>query len=177
MLKNSGERMRGMLISVAMAAALGATAAGAKDAEACGAGMVCASAPQSVVAAMQAAGYQAKLATDNEGDPTISSSAAGYSFDVFFYGCDNHAACDSLQFRVTFEKDATNTAEFANAWNRDQRFSQMAVRKDGGLMVNYNVSTVGGLNQKNFADVLSWWASVLGELYRTFNASAAAKGS
>jgi hypothetical protein len=37
------------------------------------------------------------------------------------------------------------------------------------LSVNYDLSTIGGLNQKNFADVVEWWASMLGQLHKFFD--------
>jgi len=30
------------------------------------------------------------------------------------------------------------------------------------------VTTVGGLNSKNFADVIDWWAGMMGQLNRFF---------
>ncbi len=37
------------------------------------------------------------------------------------------------------------------------------------LSVNYDLSTIGGLNQKNFADVVEWWAFMLGQLNKFFD--------
>ena len=42
--------------------------------------------------------------------------------------------------------------------------------KDDGLSVSYDVSTLGGLTQENFADVVDWWAVMLGELNAYFKA-------
>lgn len=131
--------------------------------------MVCASNPKSVVDAFREAGYKAKLQIDNEGDPLIESAAAGYNFDTLFYGCVETKSCDSLQFRVTFVKEPENTLELANKWNVRRRFSQMSVTDDGRLVVSWDVDTVGGLNSKNFADVLATWESILGELGKFFD--------
>jgi hypothetical protein len=143
--------------------------AAAEDKDPCAAEMVCASNPKSVVEAFREAGYKAKLQVDNQGDPLIESAAAGYNFDTLFYGCADTKACDSLQFRVTFVKEPENTADLANKWNSVKRFSQMRVNDEGQLIVNWDVTTMGGLNKKNFADVLATWESVLGDLGKFFD--------
>ena len=147
---------------------LAASAASAKDAKPCPAGLICASRPETVVAALQAAGYKAKLGKDNQDDPSVSSAAGGYDFDILFYGCEQHVNCDSLQFRLTFSAYENHNAEIANAWNRDKRLLKAEARPDRRLVFNYDLSTVGGLNQTNFADVADWWALMLGEVDKFF---------
>lgn len=94
----------------AFAALVASTAANA----ACPANMVCASEPQTVVAALTTAGYKAKLGKDSTGDPTIESAASGYDFDVMFYGCKQGKDCVSLQFRAGWKADDAHTPEYAN---------------------------------------------------------------
>ncbi|WP_242122643.1 YbjN domain-containing protein [Sphingobium sp. Sx8-8] len=141
----------------------------AADNEPCGDGLVCASSPQSVVQALQAAGYKAALSkSKTTGNPMIESAASGYSFSIFFYECEQARNCGSLQFQLSFEDDGGNTPELANKWNKDKRFAQMSVWDDHSLALAYDVTTVGGLNQKNFADVIDWWAVMLGEAAKFF---------
>lgn len=66
-------------LTAAVAALLVSTAASAT----CPANTVCASDPETVVAALTTAGYKAKLSKDKTGDPTIESAASGYEFSVF----------------------------------------------------------------------------------------------
>lgn len=136
----------------------------AQDRAACGAGQVCASNPASVVAAMEKANLKPKLGKDASGDPLIESEgASAYHFDVHFYGCEKGRNCDSLRFEVIFEKDASATPALANRWNAAHRFIQAAVKDDGRFVMSYDVPTIGGMNPRNFADVLDWWSSMLGE--------------
>jgi Putative bacterial sensory transduction regulator len=146
---------------------LASTVAVAEDKGPCGAGLVCANAPATVLKGLQDAGYRAKLDKDSAGDPTISSSASGYNYEIYFYGCKANVNCDSLQFHISFEKDDANTPELANKWNRDKRFGQASISDKGSFVMGFDVTTQGGLNAKNFADVVDWWQVTLGNL-RTF---------
>lgn len=85
---------------------------------------------------------------DDGGDPMIESAAAGYTFETFFYGCVETKACDSLQLRVTFVKEPENTTDLANKWNAKKRFSQMHVNADGELLVNWDITTIGGSTRR-----------------------------
>lgn len=155
---------------------LAATPALAADTEPCGNGMICASNPATVVAALQDIGYRAKLDKDKEGDPKVSSSAAGYDFDIYFYGCKANKQCDSLQFRISFEKDGANTFELANKWNSGKRFSQAYISDKGAFVADYDVTTAGGLTKANFADVVDWWSVTLGNLKTFFQDNPPPKG-
>jgi hypothetical protein len=161
-----------LCIAAVVLASAGANAAYSKDTEPCVTGMVCASDPQTIVNALQEEGYKAKLGTDAEGDPIVTSAASGYDFDILFYDCENHEQCASIQFRVSFSKDADNTPELANKWNLDSRVIQLAATSDQQLRGNYDVTTIGGINKRNFADILTWWQDTLGELRKFFEKTA-----
>ncbi|MDE2596015.1 MAG: YbjN domain-containing protein [Sphingomonadales bacterium] len=145
-------------------------APGQAFADGCPSSYVCAAKPDSVVASLQAQGYRAMLGkSDSTGNPKIESAANGYNYSVLFYGCEKGENCTSLGFMITFEKDPTNTAQLANEWNKANRFSQMALNDDGTLSLSYDISTVGGLSQPNFADVVDWWQVILGNVRVFFN--------
>jgi hypothetical protein len=144
--------------------------------EPCDAKLVCASNPKSIVTALQDAGYKAVLSkSESTGNPMIESAASGYDYTIFFYECDDGKNCGSLQFQASFSDDGANNAELANKWNSDKRFSQMSVDEDKSLGFAYDVTTVGGLNKTNFADVLDWWALMLGEVSKFFKENPAPK--
>ncbi|MET4897466.1 YbjN domain-containing protein [Sphingomonadaceae bacterium jetA1] len=141
-----------------------AGSASAKDTDPCPKDMVCASDPNSVGGAMMRAGYQGLIETDGEGDPMISSAAAGYKFSVYFYDCEKHKQCASLQFAMRLTPSKPRDLAFVNKWNNDKRFTQLALTKDGDLRLSYDVTTIGGLTRANFADVVDWWATMMGTL-------------
>lgn len=171
-----GDAMRLILLISGFCLAWLSNVAMAADSDPCGTAMVCASKPQSIVEALQSAGYKAVLSkSESTGNPKIESAASGYNYSIFFYECEEHARCGSLQFQINFEDDGGNTPELANKWNKDKRFAQMSVWDDKSLAVAYDVSTVGGLNQKNFADVIDWWAVMLGEASKFFKENPAPK--
>lgn len=140
----------------------------ASDPKPCEANMICASKPETVVAAMEKAGFKPKLSKDDDGDPMIDSDQAVYNFTVYFYGCENHVKCDSLRFEAGFEKAPENTIALANKWNAKKRFVQASVRDNGVMVFAYDVATIGGLNAANFSDVLDWWVAQLDEMSKFF---------
>ena len=135
----------------------------------CPSSYICASRPEGIVSTLQALGYKAALGkSDASGNPRITSAASGYDFEIFFYGCENGANCNSLGFMATFEKDPLNSTELVNDWNREKRFSVMSYDpKDGSISISYDLTTVGGISQVNFSDAVGWWDAMLGQA-RTF---------
>ncbi|RYD49916.1 MAG: YbjN domain-containing protein [Sphingomonadales bacterium] len=161
---------------LAAAALAFAAPAFAQDRNPCVTGTVCASDPASVMAALIKANLKPKLGKDSNGDPLIESEGAvAYHFDVYFYGCEKNRNCDSLRFEVIFDKDDGGTPELANKWNATHRFIQAAVKADGRFVMAYDVPTIGGVNARNFADVLDWWGSMLGEAGEFFTKELAEK--
>jgi hypothetical protein len=157
-----------MLGLIGLGLGVASASASAADKQPCGKALVCANAPETVVKAVQDAGFRALLKQDATGDPLITSAASGYDFEIFFYECEEGKNCASLQFSTSFADDGKNTAELANLWNRQKRFSQMAVGENGSLVLTYDVTTFGGLNERNFADVVDWWQTMLGALNAFF---------
>jgi hypothetical protein len=54
------------------------------------------------------------------------------------------------------------TLELANKLNNTVRFLTASVVEDKSLLATMDVSTVGGLNQKNFAYVRAQWSAAVG---------------
>jgi hypothetical protein len=137
----------------------------------CPSSYICGTNPQGVVDTLNALGYKATLGkSEATGNPKISSSASGYNYEIFFYGCDKGVNCNSLGFMASFEKDSHNSAALTNDWNRDKRFSTMSYDPaDGTISLSYDVTTVGGISQVNFADIIGWWDAMLGQARTFFN--------
>lgn len=153
-----------LIVTIAAAALAGwALPAAAQDRAPCGKELVCANAPDTIVQAMIAAKFNAKLARDENDDPVVEVTGEPYRYNVYFYGCEQHRNCDSLRFEVSFTKDPDATLALANKWNAGHRFITAAVKENGGFVLSYDIGMIGGTTKRNFADTLDWWNSMLGE--------------
>ena len=129
--------------------------------------MVTAKDPQSVVKALQGAGYNAKLATDEDGDPTISSAVSGVKFDIFFYGCTEHRDCKTVQFYTGYTVKKPVTLETINLFNRDARFGRGYLDKVNDPCIRMEVDLDdGGMSEALFIDNVEFWADIRGEFER-----------
>ncbi len=174
-------RISGLMIAVVMIGAAPVARADPPESKAadkvaakapdCPASYVCAADPASVVNALQAQGYKAALKKgEKTGKPYISSAAGGYTFSIEFNDCVDDAQCRTLGFYASFTNDHGLTPDVVNEWNHEKRFSTLAVDKDGDLSFTYDITTVGGLNQVNFAEAVNWWDTMLGDLDKFFAA-------
>lgn len=119
-------------------------------------------APESVVAAMQAKGYQAELAADDSGDPIIRSGTGGDKFTIFFYGCENHTKCTSLQFYAGFTVGSKFSPDKMNQWNSQHRFGRGYIDKVNDPVVEMDLDVdVGGISRALFNDQLEVWSEAV----------------
>jgi Putative bacterial sensory transduction regulator len=125
--------------------------------------MVTAQNPQSVVSALQNAGYKAELTTDGAGDPKIESGSSGNKFVVFFYGCTKNRDCTTLQFYAGWSGPKVSLEQI-NKWNNDKRFSRALLDKDGDPVIKQDLDLDdGGLSRLLFEDNLEYWVLVMNE--------------
>jgi hypothetical protein len=125
-------------------------------------GTVRAQDPQSLVNAMQANGYVAKLGIDKVGDPMITSGAAGTTFQVFFYNCTNHKDCATVQFHSGYDFEQPLPLETLNEWNKSERFGRAFLDKENDPILEMDVDLDdGGVPPLLLIDNLEFWTSVL----------------
>src|SRR5688572_2206221 len=106
------------MISLAVAASLAAQAVPAS------AQMVRAQDPQTLVRALQDAGYTARLGADRIGDPMITSGVSGTTFQIYFYNCTDHKECATVQFHSGYDLREPIDLPKVNEWNRTKRFAR-----------------------------------------------------
>ena len=126
--------------------------------------------PDTLVRFLQAEGYKAKLDKDTEGDPKIMSNASGSPFQILFYGCEQHRDCTSVQFSSGYDTDDGEGPDLTaiNAWNRDKRWVQAYVDKDGDPWLNMDVFTgATGLPQDTFKGAFEVWIEQMGAFEKT----------
>ena len=125
--------------------------------------MVRAQDPNSLVSALQDAGYSAKLGTDKVGDPLITSSVGGTTFQIFFYNCKEHTNCATVQFHSGYDLKEAPSLELINEWNRTNRFGRAFLDKENDPILEMDIDLDdGGLSPDLFIDNLEFWAVVLG---------------
>lgn len=118
--------------------------------------------PQSVVAALQAAGYRAELTKDESGDPLIKSSSSGTDFLVVFYACTRNVACKTVQFYAGYADPKNATLARLNQWNAEHRFGRAYLTDKGSARIEMDVDLdAGGMSRALFTDNLQVWTQVM----------------
>ncbi|MEO5755868.1 MAG: YbjN domain-containing protein [Mesorhizobium sp.] len=114
-----------------------------------------------------AKGYgSAKLDKDDSGDPMVSGRLEGVKYVIYFYGCDNHEMCKSLQFSAGYT-DAF-TPEQANEWNKKYRW--VKAYSGEGSNFKMDVSFIGGITKANLEEQFSNWDSMITNIKDFINA-------
>lgn len=118
--------------------------------------------PQSIVAALQSAGYKAELTKDDSGDPLVSSASSGTEFSVYFFGCEKGRDCTSVQFYAGYKTDKPLPFELINEWNASKRFAKVYISKTGGGRIELDVNLdPGGISRALFVDTLDVWVRAM----------------
>lgn len=155
----------------AMAAALlnaqGAPSAPVRPAVA---GKVSVADPNSIVTALQKAGYKAKL-TYEEGNPEIESSAAGATFQLRFQNCDSEDGCEDIMVQSAYDmaKDAI-TLDTINKFNKDNRWARAYLDDENDPVLEMDLVFAGKqLDEDTFIDSVKAWDDVLGRFHKAID--------
>jgi hypothetical protein len=125
--------------------------------------LVSAGKPDTLVKALQAAGYSAKLEKDSGGDPMIVSAVNGHPFRIVFYGCKANKDCATITFAAGFDKKSETSLATINEWNRKNRFGRAYLDDEGDPILGMDVDLDdGGLSRALFTDNLEFWTAVTG---------------
>ncbi|HEX8468049.1 MAG TPA: YbjN domain-containing protein [Allosphingosinicella sp.] len=125
--------------------------------------LVSAKKPDSLVKALQAAGYSAKLEKDGTGDPMIASAANGHPFRVIFYGCKANKDCATITFAAGYDKKSETSLASINEWNRKNRFGRAYLDDEGDPLLSMDIDLDdGGVSPALFTDNLEFWTAVSG---------------
>lgn len=120
--------------------------------------------PARIADALKAAGYRAELKTSSD-DTYVSSSASGYTFLIFFNGCEQGTVdCKSVQFYSGFTPTTKFSAERINAYARDHRWGRFYLDEDGDPAVEMDLDLEqGGMSEELFKDNIAYWEAVLSD--------------
>lgn len=118
--------------------------------------------PNQIAQILQDEGYAAKVDRDSEGDPKVSSSSQKVKWTIYFYGCNNHVNCQSIQFLSSFTMKGKIYLDQVNQWNLTQRFACALIDKEGDVTIKMDVQLNGGEPVDTFKRNLGTWDSQLG---------------
>ncbi len=116
-----------------------------------------------IAALVQDEGYRAVISTDAVGDPMITSSANGYEFDIFFYGCTDGENCRDVQFSVTFDVEDGMSLTRAQDFNLEKRWAKVYLDEESDPRLEMDANLYGGVSATNFKDTLDWWVIIMND--------------
>jgi len=104
----------------------------------------------------------ATLEQQQNGNPRISATTEGVSYQIFFMNCAANAVCEDLNFYAGF-KDIKPAMDALNTWNRDKRFGSAYLDADLDAAIEYDVNLEYGVSRKNLDAAFGVWSLLLGE--------------
>lgn len=114
-----------------------------------------------IAALIQEEGYRAVVSIDGVGDPKITSSANGYEFVVYFYGCTDGDNCRDVQFSVNFDMEDGMSLTRAQDFNLEKRWVKVYLNEESDPILEMDVNLYGGVSATNFKDTLDWWVILM----------------
>jgi len=142
-------------VKAAFAAALiAAGGTGAAQAE-----NLLASNPQSFMDFFFEKGHPAQLSEDGVGDPYIEFRYDGTVMPLWFYGCEDNANCQSVQFYAAYGLEEPIALDRLNEWNgEERRYARAYVIEEGTLRLEMDVFTgADGITTRDFGSLLDIW--------------------
>lgn len=119
--------------------------------------------PGAIAEALDFAGYKTTIATDDLGDPMISTELNGWPTTIYFYGCDDttHQGCDALRLEAGFDRAKPWNGEEAMKISEKFRFAATYLDKDGDPWIAWDILTGDGIPTKVFLRAMREFGSTL----------------
>lgn len=100
------------------------------------------------------------LDKDDGGDPMIKGRINGIGYVIFFFGCTDNKACQSISFYAGWDMNTVTPAQIAD-WNLNKRFAKAYLDKEGQPAISMDVNLQGGVTTANFEDNIDWWQTLM----------------
>jgi hypothetical protein len=155
-------RIHALLCVAASLSATAATAAYGED-------LLLASNADGIAALLQEAGLQAKMDTDNLGNPLILSAASGADFDVVFNDCTPETGCTTVQFSACFDMPDGVDMAVVNKWNYDWRFGKVSLDDAKDPCLQMDIEMAGGISKTAFSTSIATWTGSLDSFMTAIN--------
>lgn len=127
--------------------------------------------PRSMAAAMQDAGYKAKVVFD-DGNPYIDSAANGANFSISMENCKDHKDCQDAMIRASYEKNDEKpvTMETINQFNVDNRWGRAFLDKEGDPVIEMDLLFTDQLmDKKAFEEAIGIWDETLAKFHKAID--------
>lgn len=127
--------------------------------------------PRSLSAALQEAGYKAKVVF-GDGNPYIDSAANGANFSISLENCKEHKDCQDAMFRSSYAKDDEKpvTLEAINTFNRDHRWVRAYLDKDGDPVLEQDLLfTDQQMDKKMFEEAVTIWEDLMDDFHKAID--------
>jgi hypothetical protein len=122
--------------------------------------------PASLVAALQKAGYKAKLTYD-DGKPEIESGAAGASFYLYLQNCESKDGCEDVMIQSAYDldKDAISL-ETINKFNKDNRWARAYLDEENDPILEMDLVFANKqMDEAEFIEGVKAWDEVMGRFH------------
>lgn len=164
--------MLAALLTIVAAASLATESAPASPApiQRAESGRVSVADPNSLVAALQKAGYKAKLTYD-EGKPEIESSAAGATFYLYFQNCESKDGCEDVMIQSAYDmaSDAVSL-QTINTFNKDNRWARAYLDDESDPILEMDLVFANRqMDEAAFIEGMKAWDEVLGRFHKVID--------
>lgn len=103
----------------------------------------------------------ATLEKDSSGDPKVSGRINGTAYGIYFYGCTENKACDSIQFSTGWARQNKIPMSEINEWNAKKRFGKAYLDNEGDPRLEMDVNLDEGVSRLNLEDTMDYWSKLL----------------
>lgn len=126
--------------------------------------MVDAAKPDSITAYFFGENIASKMLTDSYGDPLVELRHEDREYAVFFYGCTDGAACNSLQFYRGYETDGTVGLDAVNAINLEWRFVKASIDSEDDAVMTMDIHAgANGIPTDEFGQLFDIFTETVAE--------------
>lgn len=135
------------------------------------AGKVSVANPRTIAAALQDAGYRAKVVFD-DGNPYVDSATNGANFSVSLENCKEHKDCQDAMFRSSYKKKDENpvTLDTINKFNADHRWVRAYLDKDGDPVLEQDLLFTKQMMDKDmFTEAMSIWEDLMEDFHKAID--------
>jgi len=103
--------------------------------------------PETLISALESAGYSSVLSKDDVGDPLINVELHGQMVQILFYDCDEdtHDGCGAIQLSVGFDRKEPMDPAAALALARQLRFIAVSLDETGDPFLQWDIITGNGV--------------------------------